>query len=174
MGMPESLDMLKSEEGQLNAVFACFGSAAQHSQLFEEELCQFLDVYNKLRKTNLKLEGSEAAKPKHNKKTIGALLKQMRKGVRFPEQAVDARFDEALEKRNFLIHRFFLERGEKLRTESGRMELLRELVSIEQDLDTVRGWIAGLRIAILETVSGDRRSSDTSPTIFAAEVDIPD
>ena len=33
-----SLEMLKSEEGQLNAVFACFGSAAQHSQYFEAAL----------------------------------------------------------------------------------------------------------------------------------------
>ena len=29
-----SLEMLKSEEGQLNAVFACFGSAAQHAQFW--------------------------------------------------------------------------------------------------------------------------------------------
>ena len=27
----ESLDLLKTEEGQKNAVFACFGSAAQHA-----------------------------------------------------------------------------------------------------------------------------------------------
>jgi len=39
--MSESLDTLRSEEGQLNAVFA-FGSAAQHAQFFEEALGEFL------------------------------------------------------------------------------------------------------------------------------------
>ena len=36
--MSESLRMLETEEGQNNAVFACFGSAAQHAQMFEEAL----------------------------------------------------------------------------------------------------------------------------------------
>ena len=37
----ESLRMLESEEGQTNAIFACFGSAVQHSQLFEQGLDRF-------------------------------------------------------------------------------------------------------------------------------------
>ena len=41
----ESLRMLESEEGQSNAVFAIFGSAAQHSQLYESALAEFLIVY---------------------------------------------------------------------------------------------------------------------------------
>ena len=44
----ESLRMLASKEGQINAVFACFGSAAQHSQFFEAALGEFLLVYNKI------------------------------------------------------------------------------------------------------------------------------
>ena len=44
----ESLKMLESEEGQLNAVFACFGSAAQRAQLFEQSLSRFLAMYNKI------------------------------------------------------------------------------------------------------------------------------
>ena len=44
----ESLRMLESREGQLNAVFACFGSAAQHAQLFEQGLTRFLVMYNKI------------------------------------------------------------------------------------------------------------------------------
>ena len=43
--MSESLKMLEPEEGQNNAVFACFGSAAQHAQMFEEALGNFLLAY---------------------------------------------------------------------------------------------------------------------------------
>lgn len=43
----ESLNMLKTAEGQSNAVFACFGSAAQHCQHFEKALADFLILYNK-------------------------------------------------------------------------------------------------------------------------------
>ena len=44
----ESLKMLETKEGQLNAVFACFGSATQHAQLFEQSLSRFLAVYNRI------------------------------------------------------------------------------------------------------------------------------
>ncbi len=36
--MSESLKMLESEEGQRSAVFVLFGSAAQHSQMFEKAI----------------------------------------------------------------------------------------------------------------------------------------
>lgn len=55
----ESLRMLKTKEGQLNAVFACFGSAAQHSYFFEAALGEFLLVYNKILKTSLTLQDLE-------------------------------------------------------------------------------------------------------------------
>jgi alpha-galactosidase/6-phospho-beta-glucosidase family protein len=172
--MSESLNMLKSEEGQLNAVFACFGSAAQHSQLFEDELRRFLDAYNKLRKTEITLEDLENRESKHDKKTMGALLKEVRKSVAFNEEAIDKKLDETLRKRNFLIHRFFLERAEKLDSQDGRMELLRELVQIEQDLETARGWIAGLRVAMVQTISGKREAGTPGETVFSVEIDIPD
>jgi hypothetical protein len=44
----ESLRMLETAEGQSNAVIACFGSAAQHAQLFGQALARFLGVYNRI------------------------------------------------------------------------------------------------------------------------------
>ena len=52
----ESLKMLETEEGQLNAVFACFGSAVQHSQLFEQGLTRFLKMYNKIASDSLSID----------------------------------------------------------------------------------------------------------------------
>ena len=62
-----SLKMLKSDEGQLNAVFACYGSAAQHGQFFEESLKKLIVALNEL-------SGSEGAAEKMEKWMLGRLL----------------------------------------------------------------------------------------------------
>src|SRR5262245_10449998 len=48
--LDESLQMLRTRVGQVNAVFACFGSAAQHAQHFEAALAEFLSYYTQLTK----------------------------------------------------------------------------------------------------------------------------
>ena len=63
------LEMLESKEEQLNAVFACYGSAAQHGQLFEEALLKLIAVLNEC----LGIDSTAPAIRK--KKTIGELLK---------------------------------------------------------------------------------------------------
>jgi hypothetical protein len=55
-----SLDMLKTDEGETNAVFSCFGAAAQHAQIFEEGLAKFLVVYNLLAAKAVTLEDLES------------------------------------------------------------------------------------------------------------------
>ena len=62
-----SLEMLESEEGQLNAVFACYGSAAQHGQLFADSLAKLVALLNDW------LGGSNPV-ARLEKKTIGELL----------------------------------------------------------------------------------------------------
>ena len=173
--MSESLKMLETEEGQLNAVFACFGSAAQHSQLFESELRTFLSVYNQIASTNVGIDDLIEAEStsQHLKKTMGTLLNDIRKNVTFSEKAINVKLNHAIERRNFLIHHFFLDRGEKFNSVSGRMELLQELLTIGEELQTARGWIGGLRIALLETVGGKRQSDSSSPVVLTAEIDLP-
>ena len=62
-----SLEMLETEEGQLNAVFACYGSAAHHGQLFEASLSNLLALLNELSGADNPAAGLE-------KQTIGHLL----------------------------------------------------------------------------------------------------
>src|SRR6266540_3518169 len=100
--------MLNSEEGQLNAVFACFGSAAQHGQFFEAALGDFLLAYNRLLTKSFTLADLETLETHIQKKTLGALLGQFRKHVTISNDAVSALLSDALQTRNFLIHRFFL------------------------------------------------------------------
>ena len=107
----KSLEMLNSEEGQLNAVFACFGSAAKHAQFFEAALSEFLLVYNRLLKKSLTLADLEVVETSLHKKTMGALLTEFRKHVKISDDVVSTSLSDAVQKRNFLIHRYFRETG---------------------------------------------------------------
>jgi hypothetical protein len=68
--------------------------------------------------------------------------------------------DAAHDKRSFLIHRFFLERRDDLKTEAGRMKLLEELVRIQEELDAAASVTRATCRAML---SGNMRFSRGGP-----------
>ena len=142
----ESLRMLQSGEGQLNAVFACFGSAVQHAQLFEQGLTRFLTMYNKVASDQVSVDDIG------HKMTMGQLLRKVGQHVTINDNSVEERFSTALMERNYLIHRFFLERNTLLQSSEGRMQLLSELVGIEANLEGSRVTINAMRIAMCRTV----------------------
>jgi len=148
----ESLRMLETDEGQSNAVFACFGSAAQHAQLFEQALARFLSVYNRIASDPLSLEDFDDYEGKLKKKTMGWLLRELQEHVTLSDPLAAERLDRALELRNHLMHAFFLERGDGLKSEAGRMNLLRELTSTEHLLDSARITVNAMRIAMCRTL----------------------
>jgi hypothetical protein len=156
----ESLKMLETDEGQSNAVFACYGSAAQHAQLFERGLVKFLMVYNEISSETLSADDFQKIRKGLGKATMGRLIQNLLKHVSFPESHVPDTFGKALECRNFLMHYFFLERQQKFTTAEGRFELLGELVSIEQTLDAGRVVINAMRIALCETAGIEDKYSN--------------
>lgn len=145
----ESLKMLESEEGQLNAVFACFGSAVQHAQLFEQGLARFLTTYNKISSDPISVEEIV------HKKTMGQLIRRFGKHITVSDESITEGFSIALKERNYLVHHFFLERDSELRSNAGRMQLLVELVSIEKNFDRCRVAINAMRIAMCRTLDID-------------------
>ena len=162
-----SLNMLESEEGQLNAVFACYGSAAQHGQFFEESLTKLIVVLNGW-------SGMEGEAEKMEKWTIGKLLNHFEQ--RFVEKIdewVPEHLNEGRRLRNFLIHEFFLKRMEELRTESGRMALLKELIEIERHLKRGEDLINGLRVAVGEAMNaGSRPEGKRSQVVYSVDLHI--
>lgn len=142
----ESLKMPQSREGQLNAVFACFGSAAQHAQLFEQGLTRFLVMYNKIASDTVSVDDIG------RKMTMGQLLRKVGQHVTISDHSLEERFSTALTERNFLIHRFFLERNSLLGSSEERMQLLSELVDIEANLERCRVTINAMRIAMCEAL----------------------
>ena len=169
----KSLEMLESEEGQLNAVFACYGSAAQHGQIFEAALSDFLLVYNRLVKKHLSLDEVRSVESKLRKMTMGALLKELQKHITVDAEWVSDLLEIALKNRNFLIHNYFLKRQAKFRTESGRLEMLRELVAIEDALEKATRITDGMRIALGRALDDSQIDCGSSQTLFSVKINIP-
>ncbi len=181
--MSESLEMLEEEEGHLIGVFACFGWAAQHAQLFEEALVEFLTAYNRLCNKSVTLADLEPAAVKKQKKTLGVLLKEFDKFVTInPNERwkLDVRglMATALEKRNFLIHRFFVERSDDLKTEGGRAMLLDELVGIKEELDAAATLTRLMYRAMCQTLEGANKDDALVPRdngwSISFDVHVPD
>jgi hypothetical protein len=171
----ESLQMLKTRVGQINAVFACFGSAAQH---FEAALAEFLLDYNKLSTQAITPQDFEALDQKLQKRTLGTLLRDFSKYVTINDPKVAEFLEMALEKRNFLMHHFFREREGRLRLEKDRMDLLSELVGIDRILEEAATIIRGMRVAVSRAMAkhetdGEQEDSGDTQVLFTAEIKMP-
>jgi hypothetical protein len=145
-------EMLKTEDGQLNVVFACFGSAAQHAQIFEEALTNFLTVYKRAVHFDLSTEGIEEIVHGLHKKTMGQLLHDLKGIVKSTDGDYIERMEMALKVRNFLMHRWFLERKDYFKTKEGRIGMVAELVGIEKLLDSTRVMANAMRIALCKAL----------------------
>ena len=159
--------MLESEEGQLNAVFACYGSAAQHGQFFEESVTRLIVALNEM-------SGSEGGADKMEKWTLGRLLNYFQeKFVHQIDEWVPEHLEEGRRLRNFLIHDYFLERKGKFRTRKGRMAMLTELLDIEQHLKRGADLLNGLRVAVGEALDGRTgKASEGEEVVFSVEMDV--
>lgn len=164
----ESLNMLKSEEGQLNAVFACHGSATQNGQLFEESLNGLLDRVNKICDQNFSLTNLQTDRIK--KKTIGQLLNSLDKYVTFDNAKVRSLLTDACEQRNFLIHRYFLDRRDKFKTHFGRMEMLQELITIQANIKKAASITGGICVAIDKTLNSSQEKHNSEPALFSIKI----
>jgi len=127
-------------------------SWARHAQLFEEGLAKFLIVYNRITKDSLRIEDFDATEDRIRRKTMGQLINELSKHVSFPNNEVPGYFDEALKKRNFLMHRFFLERESGMSTQDERLGLISEILIIQDEFDRARIMINAMRIAMAKTL----------------------
>ena len=177
--LDESLHMLKTRVGQVNAVFACFGSAAQNAQHFEAALFEFLLDYNKLAKRTLRPQDFETLDQKLQKRTLGTLLREFSKYVKISDPNVERLLEKALERRNFLMHHFFREKDFTLRLENDRMRLISCLTNIDRVLQESTTIIRAMRIAMSK--SADRKKglgrrteggADNSRVLFTASIEL--
>lgn len=90
------LSMLQTEEGQRDAVFACFGSAAQRAQYFEAALKDFLSQCNRIQSDVPSIADLDTQDHNLQKKTMGALLALFRKRVDISDDVVLSIFLKAV------------------------------------------------------------------------------
>ena len=79
---------------------------------------------------------------------------------------------EALDKRNMLAHEYFITRSPLFSAVDGRLQLIRELVNIEQTMRTAMSLINGMKIAIEESLSGERGDINESDVLFTMGIEI--
>lgn len=169
----ESLNMLKSKEGQMNAIFALYGSAARHGQLLEHALGELILSLNRISGSTLSPADLKSQEEKIQKKTIGQLLREFDKHISKIDKPVRESLQVALKKRNFLIHHYFLERDGGFSRRPGRTKMMGELVGIERTLKNAAAISRAMRSALAEQLDGGRRKSDGEDVLFTFEIDTP-
>ena len=169
----ESLDMLKSKEGQMNAIFACYGSAVQHGQLLEQALGDLILSLHQVSGHSLSRADLRSEEEKIRRKTLGQLLRDFDTHIIKIDRPVQESFRIALKKRNFLIHSYFLERDGGFGRRSGRMKVLRELIAIQNTLERAAIVSRAMLHALTERLEGKARDPDGKvDTLFTFSVDM--
>lgn len=165
-----STEMLKTAEGQSNAVFACAGSALRHAQHFEVALKFFIHTLRRLQPGHNEPENVETLAVGLRKQTLGRLLKQFNIKVKISDPAIPSLLERAVEKRNFLAHHFFLEREDLLLEEAGRFSLLSELTEMGQLFEKAGNLTRTMGTVLEEVIEGTCRETD-GPAIFTMDID---
>ena len=161
--------MLKSKEGQLNAVFACFGSACRRGQLLEKALGDLVLVINQLVDSSLPLADLKGRDEKIRRKTMGNLFRYVKEHATISDESIIEKLTFAIDRRNFLAHHYFIQRDSEFETRAGRESMMKELVIMGDFFDQCTAVVRGINIAIRDTLSGVRNSSSSRP-LFTVEI----
>lgn len=114
------------ENYEAKEVFAFFGLAAYYGQVFEQaalHLAAALHVYAMSPRTR---QGVDATWERLDRQTLGQLLASARQRTTI-DPTIDELLGEAIDSRNYLVHRFFERNSERFMLESGRKSMIHEL-----------------------------------------------
>jgi hypothetical protein len=84
-----------------------------------------------------------------NRKTLGVLLKSIRTWAHFDESLIKI-VDEALDRRNYLAHRFFPKYNFAIFSTEGRQEMIKDLKDIQGKLDRAHSALNAVSSALLK------------------------
>jgi hypothetical protein len=119
----------KSE--QCKEVYAHAGLALYWAQCLEMSLENFLCLHGRVSGECVRLAELDALEGRVEAQTLGRLLRDTRQQVQF-EKGAEELLATALERRNFLAHRFFKERAEAFMSRAGRQQMIAELIEIRE------------------------------------------
>jgi hypothetical protein len=138
-----------SDNHQVTDICMFFGAAAYYAQFFEASLAEFLVTYRRLaEKAHLDTEIQTLEETLH-KKTMGALLSELRKVFTIEDAEIDSLLSGALKIRNFLMHEFFRLREPDFSSDLERQRIFGELIQIgltlKKAMFAVRGMNEGIK-----------------------------
>lgn len=124
------LEIPEPENCSPKEVYAFFGLASYQAQVLEKGIT-IMVVALKCKDLQITRNEFDAIYSEHNKKTLGHLLARARKAILIPEN-MDFLLEDALLKRNWLMHHYFAERAIQFTREEGRCQMISELQSLIQ------------------------------------------
>ena len=132
----------------LKALYFEFGRTAEMAQVMEVEAGNLALAFVSLAFDPSKITDEErhffkAIIDDVNSRTFGNLLKQIRK-IGSVSEDIEKIINEALEKRNYLVHKFFRNHNLQINTEEGRKEMRAELEEIYKSLSQAHATLSGM------------------------------
>ncbi len=125
---------MEPDDDKVKDVYAHFGLAAYCGQCFEANLSNVLILGARVRGEALTLADVDRMELTNQKKTMGALIRDLRDKTKLPAAADDL-IGRALDRRNFLNHHFFRERAEDFMSVAGCNRMIAELKQIQEVLE---------------------------------------
>ncbi|MDX6447360.1 MAG: hypothetical protein QOH71_4434 [Blastocatellia bacterium] len=132
----------------LRELYVEFGQAAEMAQVMEVEAgnlaLSFVTIaFDTTNITDEQREFFRALVDDVDKRTFGNLMKEIRKTTKVSE-AIDETINEALAKRNYLIHKFFRTHNFAINSEEGRKAMRAELAAIHASLSRAHITLHGM------------------------------
>jgi hypothetical protein len=127
-------------------LYAFFGLTYYHAQVLEQGLVNLAVALQAKGIGNVTVRDVIDLYESIDEKTFGNVLNAARKLTRIPA-SIDADLQTALNYRNYLVHRFFVEHSESMLTQAGRVRMIDELRSmlkfiLQVDAEFDKIWLA--------------------------------
>jgi len=130
------MEELDAAAQQRRETFARYGLTMYHAQCVEKSLAMLVGTVFNEKFLPSDPDDREAMQEKELKKTMGRLLKQLKKRVAI-SATLDQDLSDAHKKRNWLAHNYFLERSFDVMTTHGRDKMIDELTELTDFFSTL-------------------------------------
>jgi hypothetical protein len=140
-------------------VFAFYGLAAYHAQVLEQELLIFPMILHRSGRSHLMQADLDGLFANLEKRTLGQLLREAAGMTRVPDD-VAGQLEVALDRRNYLVHRFFEKHSEDFISERGRTEMIEELRELTALFQRTDAAVLAVREPLAENLGITRELAD--------------
>lgn len=133
----------ENEDGKYKLIYTYFGLAIYYSQVLEETFSTMLwmdRIFKKKIKTSTEIN-EIIDQIENSKKTMGLFIKEVKQSYDLTEDIIKE-LETILEKRNFLVHKYFKIEIQKNYSDLGRLEMLEyfgvftdEVISLDRKLN---------------------------------------